>query len=86
MVLNNEMTVSTRCFSSQYRNGCFIGLLPNDNDTEKLFLRFNNILVYVVPDVSLPIDEAVGNIAQGSFNCTMATGATLVAARVGKGL
>ena len=85
MILNNEMTVSTRCFSCQYRNGCFIGPLPNDNNTEKLFLRFN-ILVHFVPDVSLPMDEAVGNIVQGSFNGTMATGATLVAARVGKGL
>ena len=43
-------------------------------------------LVHLVPDVSLPMDEVIGNIVKGSFSGTMTTGAALVAAQVGKGL
>ena len=43
-------------------------------------------MVHSVPDVSLPMDEAMGNIITGTFSGTMTAGATLVAAQVRNGL
>ena len=49
-------------------------------------LSRNNAGVYLVPVVYLPMDEAVGDVLQGSIVGTMTSGASLVAAQFNNGL
>ena len=44
------------------------------------------LMIIVVPDVSLPMDEVIDNVVQGSITGTMTFGATLVSAQFSHGL
>ena len=61
------------------------GISYTDKTTSLYWIR-SKIVVHLVPDVSLPMDQATGNIVQGTLSGTMTTGASIVAAQVGNGL